>query len=363
MNRLKVLHIVGTMNLGGQETFIMNMYRNINRANIQFDFIVHGDKKGYYEDEIEKLGGKIYRVSSKTKNIYKYFLDMANLFKSNKYKIVHIHTCSSTIFLDALISKLYGVENIIAHSHNTQSSNGNIIHSICIPLLNKFTDIKLACSKDAAEWLYGKHIIDDVKIIKNSIDSQKYIFNSEVRTMLRKKMNLENKFIIGHVGRFHKQKNHIMLIEIFNEILMKRDDAVLILVGEGELQDEIKLLVDKMGIREQVKFLGIRDDVYNIMQIMDVFVFPSLYEGLGIVAIEAQASGLPVFMSSNLPDDLNITDLVNRISIQSSEKEWAKKIIDVKYERHNMFEEIIHAGYDIKLNAKYLEELYIKLES
>lgn len=362
MSVTRVLHIVGIMNRGGQEAFIMNMYRNIDKSKLQFDFIVHSDEKGDYDDEIKELGGKIYRVTPKSKNLLRYWKEMNYIFNRNKeYKIIHIHTSSATVFLDAKIAKDNGIKNIIVHSHNTKSSNGNLIHRVLRGLLNRYTTIRLACGNDAAKWCFGEKYLSDVKVINNAIDIEKYSYNDELRYKLRKEMDLDNSFVIGHIGRFHDQKNHTFIIDVFRDILKINNKSKLVLIGTGKKQDEIKRKVESYGIGDNVLFMGGRDDVDRLVNIMDVFLFPSLYEGLPVTLIEVQANGMNCIISDVITDEVDMgCELIEKISLLKSSKYWAEKILKknrtVKMDNHLKY--IKKNGYDIKSTVKTLEKIY-----
>ena len=353
---IRVLHIVGNMNKGGQETFIMNIYRNIDREKVQFDFIVHGPK-GYYEDEILELGGEVYRVTPKTKNLYKYLSDMRSVFKENKFNVVHIHSGTATVFLDALIAKNSGVSNIIAHSHSTQSSNGAVLHKLCRPLLNRFVNYRFACSQSALEWLFGKQHISKQTIIKNSIDVSKYTYNSERRQTIRKNLGLTNELVIGHIGRFHPCKNHQLIVRVFKEVYNKNNNSVLILVGTGQLENEIKNQVKDLGIANNVKFLGLRDDVNDLLQAIDVLIFPSIYEGFPVTIVEAQAAGVPCVISKHLTQELDITPLLNRVDIDASIEIWTQEIFNqyMVNKPKDTSLDLINSGFDNKMNSEYIQ--------
>lgn len=356
---IRVLHIVGNMNKGGQETFIMNIYRNINREMVQFDFIVHGEK-GYYEDEILSLEGKIYRVTPKTKNIVKYFRDMHMIFKNNKFDVVHIHSGTATVFLDAAIARHHYISNVVVHSHSTQSSNGALVHHLCQPLLNYFCTHKFACSELALEWLFGKKSLNKYSIIKNSIDVNKYTYNKDKREYMQEKLGVKGKLVIGHIGRFHPCKNHKLIIKIFNKIHSQNNESILLLIGTGKLEDEIRNEVKSLGLEKNVKFLGIRDDINELLQVIDAIIFPSLYEGFPVTVVEAQAAGVPCIISKHLTEELNITSLLSRVGIDEPIDHWSNTVLNViqNYEKRDTSIELFNAGFDNYENARYMQSLY-----
>lgn len=324
---LRVLHIVGKMDMGGQETFIMNLYRNIDRSRIQFDFIVHTNDKQFYEDEILNLGGKVYHIDRMMKNPIKHTMDIKKIVKEGNYKIVHRHTANPLVYADLLGAKQGGAVMRIAHSHNTKSELRPIIHNILRKQLNRYKTMGLACSQEAGQFLFGNN---DFTVINNGIDLDKFRYNENIRRKYREELGIENKFVIGHVGRFHEQKNHRFLIEVFAEVLKKEKDAVLLLVGDGELRSNIKEYAEKLNICDNIKFLGVRNDANNIMQAMDVFVFPSLYEGLPVTLIEAQTSGIECIITDNISDETIVSENIHKCSLNDSAIIWANNILKYK---------------------------------
>ena len=237
-------------------------------------------------------------------------------------------------------------------------------HNILKKILPLMTDEFLACSKLAGEWLYPEKYLDRVKIINNGIDIEKYKFNLEIRNQLKKEMNLEEKFVLGHIGRFSYSKNHKFLIEIFNEVQKIEKESILLLIGNGELEEKTKDQVKQLNLEEKVIFLGTTDKVESYLQIMDVFVFPSQFEGLGLVAIEAQTAALKVIASDKVPLEAKLSDYLEYFSLNKNSKEWAEEILKYKnsYERKDMTKEIEKVGYSIKSSAKELEKIYLTMK-
>ena len=309
----RILHIVGTMNMGGQETFIMNLYRKIDRSKIQFDFVVHSKEVQFYEKEIKELGGKIYKIDSMSKNIFLHMKNLYRIIKENNYHIIHRHTNSSIIWFDLLVAKIVKVRRIIVHSHSS-SSKYRIINKIFQGMMNMLTDVRLACSQEAGEWLYGKKKFE---IIPNGIDFEKYKFDLEKRKLLRNKMKLEGKFVIGHIGRFSYEKNQAFLIDVFRKIKNKNADAKLVLTGDGEEKDAIQKKAKEYGINEDIHFLGNVNNVFELINVFDVFVFPSIYEGLPLTLLEVQANGLNAVISSQISNEVILTDLIQKIPLDN----------------------------------------------
>ena len=363
LKKIRILHVFGSLNIGGAETLIMNLYRNMDRSKIQFDFIVHTDKIGFYEEEIKKLGGKIYHLSSYNGvNHFKYKKEWNNFFKTHKeYKIIHSHI-RSTAAIILKIAKKYGLVTI-SHSHNTSNGRGfkSFIKKILQYRIRKISDYFMGCSFEANQWLYGKKIANSSRcfILKNGIDVDKYVFDPKIRFNVRKKLGIKNEFLIGHVGRFCYQKNQEYLIEMFS-ILHKVDkDAKLLLIGTGETENKIKNLIKKNKLSNNVIILKNRNDINELMFAMDCFVFPSRYEGLGIVIVEAQSAGLPCFISDTIPKSVIVTPIVKMLNITDSPNIWIQEIEKVKsYERKDYSNDVKVSGYNIKDSANFLFDFY-----
>lgn len=355
---IRILHCVVKLGRGGAETLIMNIYRNIKREQIQFDFLTSID--GDYEEEIKNLGGRIYKIPYITEvGPIKYSKQVYNFFKQHgEYKIVHSHMdrMSGLIMREA---KRANVPVRIAHSHSTQCSGG-----FAVRLIKKYysgylgnASCYFACSEAAAEFMFKD---SNIKILKNGIECEKFIYNAGLRKKLREQLNCQNKFVIGHVGRFSEPKNHDFLIDIFNGIHEKYHDSELVLIGQGSLQKKIEKKVKSLGLDDCVHFMGSCSNVNEWLNTFDVFLFPSLYEGLGIAAVEAQANGLKCVLSTGVPQVVDISGNIEFLSLRESVEKWAEKVLEFKsgYERRDMQESINNAGYDIRLTAKYLEEFY-----
>lgn len=369
---IRVLHVVTIMNRNGLENRIMDIYRNIDRNKIQFDFLTQRDTPGHFDKEIEELGGRIYRMNTPNPlRFISYIRKMNSFFNEHKeYKIVHSHlnTISTWVLFAA---KKAGVPIRIAHSRTwgMEINFKSVFKYISRLFINIPTTHKFGCSRQAGEWLFGKKGIKHpnfFKVIPNSIQIEKFMFNEEKRIKIRKELNLnENQLALIHVGRLVPQKNHIFLIKVFNEILKLKSDSKLFLIGEGELEDKIKNECKKMNIDHAVYFLGVKSNVGDYLNAMDLFIFPSLFEGFGTVAIEAQCNGLKVLASDTIPNETKVTNIQDFMSLKNNEKEWAKKIIDMickdeEIERNKYAEKVKKAGYDIRDTYSYLENFYLK---
>lgn len=358
---IRVLHIVTYMGRGGLETMLMNYYRKIDRTKVQFDFLVHRDFEADYDAEIRELGGKIYHVSRLIPWSRKYQKELKNFFQEHpEYKIVHVHQdCLSSVALKCAME--CGVPVRIGHSHNSNQDK-NIKYLIKRYYMKKIpcyaTDL-FACSHQAGQWMFGGN---EYQVLYNAIDTEEYTYSEKKSKKIRQEFGLEKYKVIGHVGRFHPQKNHEILIDIFNECLNYDSDIKLLLIGDGEGKKRIQEKVNALKIQDKVIFAGVRSDVQDCMQAMDVFVFPSLYEGLPVTMIEAQAAGLPCIISDRVSEECIVTDgLVTLQSLKESPNRWAEQIMEVwNRPRKTHREELQKAGYDIQTAAKKLEEFYIE---
>ena len=366
----KVLVFGMTENPGGVESVIMNYYRNIDRNKIQFDFLCNTDEVAH-EDEIKKLGGNIYRITARSKNRKKYKQDMKEFFskKSNDYNTIWMNVCSLANIDYLKYAKKYGIKYRIIHSHNSQNMESKlrgILHKINKRFIKKYATDFWACGNEAGIWFYNKKIMNSDKYlnINNAIDYDKFKFNSEIRKQYRKELNIENKLVVGNVGRLHFQKNQEFLIDIFNEIQKKNNDSILLLVGQGEDYDKLIAKVKSLNLIDKVKFLGVRNDVEKLMQTMDLFVFPSVFEGLGLVLVEAQASNLLVYASKDvIPKVVKVNEeRFKFISLKRSPVEWAVEILSdldkVDLRNNNNSNNIKNAGYDIVTEAKKVQEYF-----
>lgn len=370
MEPIRILHEVTFLSTGGVETLLMNIYRNIDRSKIQFDFMTHREKGvGFYEKEIEKLGGKIYAgIPFNPIHHTKYLKSIDDFFEKHQdYKIIHAHNAFSMFTLRSAMER--GVQVRIAHSHNAKPK---LLHYktpfkyYAKSKIKRYATDMFACSNLAGEYYYGKKAMDagKVVILKNGIDTNKFKFNEITREKIRKELNLNNnKIAIAHIGRFNIQKNHEFLIDIFNSLIQQNKNYILFLFGEGELENKIRQKVDELGINENVRFMGVKGNVDEYLQAMDLFILPSLFEGLPLTGIEAQTSGLPCLFADTITKETKVTDNVEFVSIKESPKYWADKIINMtsqKNNRNDSYLKIAEAGYDIKEIATKLQEFYLK---
>ena len=360
---IRVAQVIGKWLGGGVESVIMNYYRYIDKNKIQFDFICDSDSKNIPYTEIEKLGGKVIIVSP-YKKIFKYEKELTKVFKQNKYDIVHSNINSLSI-LPLRCAKKAGIKIRIAHSHSTSNKKEwkrNIIKNILRPFSKVYATHYFACSELAGKWLFGNKTFNagKIKVVKNAIELEKFKFNENIRNEKRQELNIDkDTIVIGNVGRFVDQKNHKFLIKIFKQYNMKNNNSVLLLVGQGPLEDKIKDQVKNLNLSNKVIFLGQRTDVNDLYQAMDIFILPSLYEGLGMVLIEAQVAGLPCIASVEVPNEASISKLISYKKLDNIDI-WCNEIENcIKKIRLN--QNINNFEYDINIECKKLEKLYADL--
>ncbi len=366
-NVIRVAHIIGKWVGGGVESVVMNYYNYIDREKIQFDFICDEDSTNIPYDEIEKLGGKVILIPP-YQRIVKYHKTLKNVLKDGNYKIVHSHINTLSVF-SLFAAKCAGVPVRIAHSHSTtnkKEKKKNILKQILRPFSKLFATDYMCCSEYAGRWLFGDKEYDkgNVYLLNNAIDLDKFKYDEKVRIKKREELNIEDDtLVIGHVGRFVEQKNHRFLIDIFNEVHKQNDNSILILVGQGPLIEEMKNKIKSLDLENCVKFLGQRKDINELYQTMDLFLFPSLYEGLGMVLVEAQMSGLYCLASDVVPTKAKVSNNIEFISLRINERKWADHIrnIDNSLNRKMDMKKISCMGFDIKNEALKLENKYLDL--
>lgn len=364
---IRIAHMIGSLNIGGSQAMVMNIYRNIDRNKFQFDFILDSPNELDHASEVEKLGGRIFSMPKfKGYNLIEVIRSWDIFFSNHpEYRILHSHVRSyASLYLP--IAKKYGVMTII-HSHNT--SNGSDFRSYIKKVfqypLRYQADYYMACSKSAAEWLFGSSVLNlnNYMMLPNSINVNMFSYNETVRNEIREELGLSDCIVIGHTGRMVQQKNHKFLIEIFAEVLKIIPTARLMLVGDGELRQEIESCCVKYNMYDKVIFVGSKMDVHKYYQAMDVFVFPSLSEGLGIVTIEAQTSGLECVVSDEVPVEADVgANLLHRLSLNDSSKVWAEYVASkCRYCREDKKLYAIKAGYDISCTVNGIENVYSQL--
>lgn len=367
---IRILHVVHGMDCGGTENIIMNLYRNIDRSKVQFDFLVHTEKHCFFDDEIEKLGGRIYRVQYyNILNLFTYRKALKRLFVSHKeWRTVHGHLGScACIYLR--IAKKYGMYTI-AHSHAINDKNfslKSLLYNFHARLTRGVANYYMGCSYEAGIDRYGVRIVNSkyYKVIANGIKVQDYVYNPIIRESVRNAYAINDKYVIGHVGRFNTVKNHKFMVEVLVELKKKKSDYVMMFVGDGELLEAIIQQAKTLSVLDSIIFTGIRKDVPNILQAMDQFIFPSFNEGLGIGLIEAQAASLPCIANKDgiMPLAV-ISGLVEMKSLAEGAQSWAEYIDQIRQKkivRKDMSCAVRDAGFDIIDVAKWLENFYLSI--
>lgn len=361
----RVLQVIGKVCGGGVEAVIMNYYRYINRDEIQFDFVVEGKPTKNFLCEVTTLGGKVYEITPYAKNPIKYVQEITKIVRRNRYNIVHSNM-NTMSFLSLLGAKLGGATVRILHNHTTADpSEGlryrlkRVLRPINLPLATHY----LACSAWAAAWMYGTGWEHKARVIHNAVDIEKFVFNLEKRDQYRKEFGLEKAFIIGHVGRLEHQKNHEFLLRVFAEVCKRRENAKLVLIGEGKLRQALEAQAKELKIFDDILFLGLRSDAAELYSMMDVFCLPSHYEGLGLVAIEAQVNGLPVIASANVPEEIKLGDICELLPIaKECETIWSACILNEsirkKFDALNVTATVTAKGFNIRHAVKKLEQIY-----
>ena len=358
--KIKVLHIIGALNLGGAETMIMNILRNIDRDKYQFDFYLSGNTGGYYEQEAIDLGAKIVNVGRRKKNPVKYCVTLFKLIRAEKYDVIQIHATDAQDGLSALVTRLAGAKKICLFSHNT-SGQSLFRQRVMRRLFMWAVTDPQACSDMAGEWMFGKNR-RLVKIIPLPINCEFCKFDSEIRSAEREEYKLTQYKVIGHIGRFQQQKNHIRLIKMFAALIKSNPEYRLVLIGTGVLENEIMELIYKLGLQEYIICMGQVNMACKKLSMFDLLLLPSLYEGFPTVLLEAQANGLPIIASDTITPTIALTDLVHFLSLNDTDLKWVDQIQKVtgRPKRNEMYYKIIENTYDVKKVTEIFSEIYSK---
>lgn len=343
---------------------LINYYRQMDRSKIQFDFIVHRQAEGHYDQEILALGGKIYRMPQiRPGNYSQYFKSLDQFFIDHPYyKVVHAHINENSSFI-LKAAKKAGVPCRITHSH---LSDLGIDIKLPFRLYARLTmkdnpSSYFACSQKAGKWLFGKKIADSGKVVvlNNAVDVSQFSFNQTIRDEIREELSAGDRLVIGHIGRFTEQKNHDFLIDVFKAVHDKKPNSMLVLVGEGHLRNAIEKKIEKLGLTNCVKILGVRKDISNLLQGMDIFLFPSLFEGLPVVLVEAQASGIQSIISDTITTETDVTGRLQFISLKQTADYWAEQIINTSPGHVDTSDSLREKGYDTSTMAKWLSDYYM----
>ena len=357
---IRVLHVLGGLGTGGTENLIMNWYRAIDRTRIQFDFLVRSSDQNFV-DEIHDLGGEIYYTASFPAHAVKNYRQTKELLKTGKWDVIHVHANAALYMAPLTLAKKYGISCRILHSHSVQPQKSifEVVHNFNRKRLGKYTTERLACSSKAGRWMFGDA---PFKVLKNAIDIDSFLYSKADRNTVREEFGLVDRFVVGHVGRLAAVKNHGFLLEVFAKIREKRHDAALLLVGDGELKDQILEKAKALGLADSIVFTGRRNDVGKLMSAMDAFVLPSVFEGLPVVLVEAQANGLQCFSSKEITtEEVFITPKLHVISLEESPQSWANQILDIitgDKQRSGDKALLLQSGFGVESVISELEKIY-----
>ena len=362
---IRVLHLFTTLDNGGVESFLYNYYSNMNHKEIVFDFVVPGEKRGFLEDDIEGMNSHIYHVVLFKKHPFLQLKQLSNIIKNGNYDVIHCHGYKS--FIGIVLGKKYHISNRIIHSHMAfvkESFISKIGRKIITFIIKKSSTDFFVCGLDAAKWLYGEKFYNsgNVKIINNAIDLDRFKFNSSNRNLFRKELHISDEILIGNVARLSKQKNQIYSLKIIKKLLDEKINAKLVLIGNGEDEELLKKEAKKLRVDSSTLFLGIRSDVNRLLSGLDIFILPSLYEGLPVVLAEVQASGLNCLVSNTVTDEIKVTDNIYYLPLNDDCANWVNYIKKIckqkKYDRIKNYNNMKGGKYDIKCQSEELYKYY-----
>lgn len=362
----RVLIITSNLARNGTETFIMNMYRNLNLNRFKVDFLMVCIDPHGYADDARKLGSNFYFVTSRAQNPIKHYYGLWRFFKEHAHEYAAVHSCVSSLseITEVQMAKHFGVPVVIVHAHSSSclSKFTTFMHRWHKKIITRYANRYLACSESAYNWFY-EGVVPRYKaeVIRNGIDVDEFVYNEDVRKKIRIQYNIaDDTLVFGHVGRFSDVKNHKHLINVLAEIVKVEPNVRLLLVGEGENMPAVKVQANELGVAGKIIYAGQQTNVSPFLQAMDCFIMPSLYEGLPFVLVEAQAAGLPFVASTGISTESNITGHAKYIPLQASLREWAEETLKLvnNYKRFNTKDIIIGAGYSIKSIARRMEEIY-----
>lgn len=363
---MKRVLLIGSVDIyGGVGHMILEFCRNINKDVVHFDFLYYDDISAEAKKIIDSYNGTFYKIPRYSKQPFQFYQKIKEFFQTHEYDVVHIHASTSMLIMYALPVWRSEKTKIFYQSHSdcVEGTVNKTVHFFSRRLVVKYANCKMAVSEAAARFMYGKKRGNETLILKNGINIKKYEFNEEIRKEIRKDLDINSDFVLGHVGRFTYSKNHPFIIEVFKRMCGMDSNLKLLLVGSGEDEDKIKQMVRERNLSEKVIFYGISNHVEELLCAMDCFIFPSNYEGLGIVALEAQANGLPVVASDRVPEETNVTELYRILSLTDDSSEvWANTILafkEKKMDRKLRHQDLISKGYDIKETANKLEKIYL----
>lgn len=356
---IRILHVLNNLGSGGVEGLLMNIYRNIDRDKIQFDFMIRSPKNNRFENEVIRMGGRVFIMPEFPKKIIQNYLAVDKFFSEHgEYKIIHVHANALIYTIPLILAKKHGISCRILHSHNTNTRAGilgRIIHASNRIMLDRWATDLLACSKPAAFWMFGRRAYT---LVNNGVDLETYRYSSNARDCIRHLLGVGNELVIGHVGRFLPSKNHPFIIEVFAEVLKLQPNAKLLLIGEGEMSPAIQNRIKDLGIANKIYCTGVVSNVQEYLSAMDVFFFPSLYEGLPLALIEAQANGLPCVISKTIPQDVIISDNIYTLALDVSPKTWAEHLLNAAEGNRIIPQNDKLLAYDIREITRRLSLFY-----
>lgn len=343
---------------GGLTTVMMNYYRAMDKKGLKIDFASTNNPPEVLLKELNKNGSRYFNLGDRKKHLGRYLANLDNVLKENHYDVIHVNGNSATMVFELKIAKKRGVSVRIAHGHNTKSDY-SWLHRILFHSFRRSYTHAIAVSDKAGEWLFpGEKYI----ILNNAIPIEKYRYDVRIREEYRNKLGLSGKFVVGNVGKLNKQKNQSFLIELFSELKKQREQAHLLIVGGGSKQKELEAQCKRLGLQKEVTFLGMREDVPELLQAMDIFVFPSLYEGLPLAMLEAQAAGLPLLVSYNITQNAKCTERTFYKLLSDGAREWAEEIIKIAgigFDREeDMTIKLQNKGFNIAIAAEKMKKIY-----
>jgi len=374
MAAIRVLQVFTSMGRGGAESMIMNYYRNIDRTKVQFDFLVHREERAAFDDEIEQMGGIIYRMPAINPiNPKKYYKALRKFFKTNNtYKIVHSHLNTFSIF-PLKIAQEFNISTRVAHSHtalqklnvidyfNYKNIGDTIkysIKSIQKKQIHKYSTHCFACGDKAGKWLFGYN--SNFKILNNAIDTKQFVYNNALSLKLKEEFGLTENLVLGHIGNFTVPKNYSFILKVFKDQLNSKPNTKLVLIGNGPLLLDIQKRAKDYHIESNILFLGLRTNISELLQMIDVFVFPSIYEGLPVTLVEAQAAGLKILASDTITEEVKLTADIQFLPITEGTKPWVQAIQELgEVQKNNNYDKIVNGNYDIISNSKEIEKFYL----
>ena len=370
MKKIKVLQKIYSLTAGGVETIITSIDERLDKNVYEFTYLLDNDKSDFYKSKLNKLGSNVYSLELDNfrgiQKIINKFKRTIKFLKNNKFDIIHVNESNINALIIIIAARIAGVKSVIVHAHTSNKHDklnlSKLLNPLIKMLVSKLATECIACSDEAAKWYFTKERIcgNKFNILKNGINTQKYIYDENIRNMYRKKLKIQDKFVIGHVGRFAHQKNQLFLINVFNLIVKNNSNALLLLIGDGSDIGYAKNKVKELGIEDSVVFAGARSDVPQLLQAMDIFVFPSISEGFGMGVLESQAASLRTIASDRVSISTKVTTMIEYLSLDLGAEIWANKIknYNTPYVRTDVSSEIVNSGYDICNSAELLSTIY-----